>query len=356
MFILLRYQIQELVFPLLLSILGICLIFLGELLFEMGRYVFVNKVPLAWILTLLLYRLPLLFVNALPISLLFAILFSIGRLEKDKELVIMRTAGVSNRKLLMPYLTIALIFSGVSFYCSDKIMPVVYPKSELLLRKIIFLSPPPEMVQNVFVREKNRVIYIGRIDLETQMLSHVMIYELQDDKIARVITAESGSLQGHSWTLRAGLIQEYDKQGRMAYETGYQQMQFHTEANTQLFRSERTTSDMDLAQLAQMIRDLHRQGIPTTSYEVDYYLKMTRPLTPFLFVLLCSPPFIRAKMQHKYYFAAGCLLFIFVFFGVSSWFVSAGRAKVLPPVWAAWLPVILFGGLGGLGVWWADRA
>src|ERR1700720_4229523 len=61
-----------------------------------------------------LTQVPQIFVILLPVSLLLALLFCLGRMSRANEIVSMLTAGVSVPRVLMPLIGMGLVTVGVS--------------------------------------------------------------------------------------------------------------------------------------------------------------------------------------------------------------------------------------------------
>src|SRR5213076_1627449 len=62
-----------------------------------------------------LTQVPQVFVILLPVSLLLALLFALGRMSRANEIVSMLTAGISVPRLVLPLLAIGLLTTGVTF-------------------------------------------------------------------------------------------------------------------------------------------------------------------------------------------------------------------------------------------------
>lgn len=354
--ILFRYQLKEQLKPLLLSIAAISLLFLSGIVFDMGNYIIVRKVSPQLVGQLLLYKIPSVFLMTLPVAVLCSTLFVLGRMAKDWELSTIRMAGVPCWKIALPYVVVALIVSSISFYTNEHIIPTVNSKAEVAMRKVMFESPPPELMQNVFFREKDRCYFINRINPQTKELENIMIYELDKGKVQKIITAVRGSYQDKLWVLADGVIHEFDANGHMVYESDFSKLQVVAEGTDEgLFRVDRTPQDMNREELKEYIASIKEKGIPTAYYEVEYYVKVSLHLAPVLFVLMGVPLIVRGTIRDKLFASALCIGIAFSYYICSSACSAAGRVQTLTPIMAAWLPNMVFLGLGILGLWWADR-
>ncbi|MCA9409890.1 MAG: LptF/LptG family permease [Candidatus Omnitrophica bacterium] len=99
-----------------------------------------SGVPMFPILKILLCLFPTLLEMALPIGCLLASMLVYGRLSEDREIVAMRSAGLSGFTLLFPALVLGMALTLFNFYWTGE----VTPKSLKILR-----STAKEMMENI---------------------------------------------------------------------------------------------------------------------------------------------------------------------------------------------------------------
>ncbi len=85
--------------------------------------------PPATIVELLALSFPPVLPFTIPFGVLVGILIGLGRLSADGEIVAMRAAGVSSRKVIAPVLTFALIGMGLASWASLRLTPYSYRES-----------------------------------------------------------------------------------------------------------------------------------------------------------------------------------------------------------------------------------
>src|SRR5436189_638057 len=104
-----RYLSLELILPFLVGLAGFVLIEIGTLLFnQLIEATIESHAPIGLVLQVLLLRLPLFFVFALPIATLFGVSLGVNRLAREGEVDAMRMAGVPLRRVLLPLLGVGL--------------------------------------------------------------------------------------------------------------------------------------------------------------------------------------------------------------------------------------------------------
>jgi len=116
------------------------------------------------ILTLLAYSLPPVLPQTIPFGVLVGILIGLGRMSSDGEIVAMRAAGVSSRKVILPVLLFAgmgAILAGaaslrMSPYCLREATNIVY---DLGRRQVTSDIKPRSFVEDF----PNMILYVGDV-------------------------------------------------------------------------------------------------------------------------------------------------------------------------------------------------
>lgn len=111
------------------------LIFAGNYLFQISQ-MFVSGAPPGEVLELTLLYLPGVIIKTFSMALLLAGLLGFGRLSSDSEIVAMRAAGISIRRMMVPVAGFALAVAAVSFMLNEAIVPPATMKALALQDKI----------------------------------------------------------------------------------------------------------------------------------------------------------------------------------------------------------------------------
>src|SRR6185436_17617540 len=114
-----RYVISETVGPLVLGFSIYTFIMLVRFLFRSADMIIRRGLSVEEVGRLVLYTMPNIIVLTIPMALLFAI----GRLASDSELVAMRACGVSLFTLYRPILLLSVILASMNVYVSAFLLP-----------------------------------------------------------------------------------------------------------------------------------------------------------------------------------------------------------------------------------------
>ncbi len=125
----------------------------------------VNKgLSIKLFLTLTVLQLPNFLIQILPIALFISVLFVYNRLISDREIVILRAAGLSPLRLAQPVIILGLVFTALGYFLAVYATPKSYQKfrdlqwdirysfSHVLLREGVFNSITKNIT--VYIRER----------------------------------------------------------------------------------------------------------------------------------------------------------------------------------------------------------
>lgn len=350
------YLTREFIGPFLFCVFGFTVVLLSGLLFQLTDLIFVNEVAVFTVGKMLLYRIPATAVMTLPIATLFATLLAIGRLVQDNEMTVMRGSGVSFPRLVAPILVLGLLISVLTFWASEAIVPVTNNKFENILRQIIFSDGVPIVEENVFFHGgEDRYFYIGEVQTKTNELKKILVYELSDTKFPSIISAKTGIFQDHTWVLFDGVFQELDGDGFVQFESRFQRMEIVTEQEGEIYLgNQRTVDEMSRKELGEYIERFQRSGLKVRSFVVDYHMKLSLPMSSFVFALFAAPLALRGRGGRSFGIVVSLIILLFYYVSVSI-SRSLGVNEVLPPVVAAWLVNTLFAVSGFVILSFSDR-
>lgn len=134
---------------------------------------------------------------ALPVSVLLSSLMTFGNLGERYELVAVKAAGISLRRIMVPMTVLALLFSIGAFYYAN----IVFPYANLKFRTILYDVRQKKSAFNI--REgiwyhglEGYVIKVGRKEADNVTLRDIMIYDhTKYQGNTNLTLADSGKMQ-----------------------------------------------------------------------------------------------------------------------------------------------------------------
>ena len=146
---------------------------------------------------LLLYASATLVPMALPLTVLLASIMTLGNLGENNELLAMKAAGISLRKILTPLIILIVCISAFGFFFSNNILPVTNLKIKTLLYSVGQQRPELQIKEGAFTNGiQGYSIKVGKKERSSNLMRRIMIYNQsnQEGNLA-VTTADSGYMR-----------------------------------------------------------------------------------------------------------------------------------------------------------------
>ncbi len=135
---------------------------------------------------------------ALPLAILLSSLMTFGNLGEHYELVAMKAAGISLRKIMMPLIVLSVIVSLIAFYFSNNVLPIANLKFKSLLYDIRQQKLALDIKEGIFYTDLDGfVIRVEKKDKDNNnMIRDIMIYDHRQKKGNTNLTvADSGRME-----------------------------------------------------------------------------------------------------------------------------------------------------------------
>ena len=163
-------------------------------LFRIMRYVVQKSVDWIVVLELMMHIGISLVPMAMPLAGFFAIVYAMGKLSEDSEVIAMKSLGFSKYKIFLPFLITGVLLAGVLLKINQNIIPysqAIFKNQVVRLSSKSLLS---EIKPNQFFTDIPQVtLFSEKVTGEGKNLEKVfMSFEMKD--MEQVITAERGKL------------------------------------------------------------------------------------------------------------------------------------------------------------------
>lgn len=364
-----RYLVREMLFPFALAVAGFVLFIILNLIPQLSDFMLDRNISVKVLFQMLGYRLPELLVYGLPVGVLFAIFWALGRLSHDRELIALQAAGYSLRRLMLPVVFMGLITTIAAFAVGELWMPWGNHRYYDLLREIFFMRSTPQIRESTFIKlSETAYAYIERYDPQTKKLVNVMVFDKGggeylpelNARFPKIIVAAEGVWDGEYWRLQNGRLHKLRDDGQFEYSATFERLSIRAGPYLhRVFLEQRTPHEMGIAELARQIRLLQEHGLGVESLIVDLHSKIAVPFSALIFALFGAPLsliFVQGGAPRGR--AAGVIISVLLvacYQGLLLWLSTLGKRGVISPIIAPWLPNVLFLGIGVVLLIWLDQ-
>ncbi len=314
-----------------------------DLMMNIWRYIY-NSVPMNVVGTIMLNFLPKTFTWAMPLAVLFASCFMLSTLYSNNELTALFASGVSLIQFTAPLLALSAIFSVALFFFQDKVVVKSSLKYEQVKSAALNQEKDLDNDNIVIISEGGTKIYkADYFDNDLQRLRNLCVVLRGEDKELRsIISANYASWNEGHWSTQNGWEYRYENGEMKGLPLG-REVELTLVEPPETFRN--NTVSVESATIEESrayIEHLQKTGLPFSEALSQYYNKFSFPIVVFIVAFLSVG--ISGKGRRNVFVISLTLsLAAAVLFYVTQ-MVTMLMAKfgILPPLFGAWLPVVLF--------------
>ena len=287
------------------------------------------------------YRLPSIIESVIPIAVLLGTITVFLALAGRSELDAMRSAGLSQGDLVRLCLPVCLLFAGLHFVLADRVVPASQ-------QAFVAWWDQDAVADRLWLRGAESIVAVTARSPDGARLDGLTIYARDaEGRLTARTEAAMARYNGGSWTL-------FD-----AEET-----RFGASAGTDVTRHEtlpwlggpepemigmleQTPERLPIGRLSGVITGPWSGATEAASYRTELALRYAAPLATIVMLLLASPAMRRQGRSSAALIGGLVGLSLGLSFLVAGGILAAlGRAGLVPPAVAAWLPVIGFAIVG----------
>ena len=369
-----RWMLKELLGPLVFFIALFTLLLLtGGVMFELVRQMVDKNLPIGIAIQVLLFSLPRWLAFSVPIGTLMASLFVFTRLSANSELTALRSLGVTTVRMISAALVLSMLMTVFTFVLNDVVVPRSQRFAEVTLQRALGRSLASENGRDIIyprfgvrtgaadadsARGLTQLFYSRKFQ-NGEMLD-VTVLDFSRSGFTQMLLADRAiwNQQQASWDFLDGQILTLGPNGsstkadfdRYVYPLGAGPLR--------LAGIEKDAVNMTVAEAIQAERLYAEAGSLKDARKIRVRIqeKFTVPMACFVFGLfgatLGAQPSYRTSRSFAFVLTLGIIA---VYYVIGFSFSSLGVKGTLSPVIAAWFPVLLSLGAGGLLLRQASR-
>ena len=299
-----------------------------------------------------LTQVPQILVILLPVSLLLALLFSLGRMSRANEIVSMLTAGVSIPRVLLPLIIIGLL---TVWACAG--LNYTFAPHADLARKTFLRSgrarSEPEIKGEIFRnRTDARTWFIQSIRPRQNSFSNLQV--LQQDKQDNIVTNYLAARASYraatkTWDLEAVKVVHYDPTGNIIREEILPSLSINHWSETP-FRLGSANVRAEYLSVSELREYLHfNADFPPTllaPFNTHLQYRLALPWSCLVVVFIAAPLGIGFSRRGILSSVAASIILVFTMNFLTHLFLALGEGARIPAWVAAWTPNLFFAAIG----------
>lgn len=286
-----------------------------------------------------LWQLPLYIQWSFPIAGLIAAVFTVHGMTTHREVVAAKAGGVSFHRLVLPILVGAGLLTIVALGLSEA-APRAWRRSNEILQ-----NEPRRTWRTDFVyqTEGGLALSARRLTLDDNRMTGVVILKHTPEGVMHLDAEEAYWREDRGWTFANGRVRLVEGPNSVrSYGFASLHMDGLEERPRELLEEPREEEEMTYAELGRLARIIQRSGGEPNKLLVKKEQKLSIPVATLIIILFGLPLATNSKRGGTAYgvgVSLGSTLLYLLLLKVAAGFGAGGA---LPPLWAAWLPNVLF--------------
>jgi lipopolysaccharide export system permease protein len=283
----------------------------------------------------------------IPIAVLLAALFTVGKLSTQNELAALKAGGLSFYRFAVPFLAATLIISLFTIYFAGWIVPKAN-KQKVFIEQTFMKKNIVRSGVNIFFQDSNtRIVQIAYYDPNRNIATRTSIQEFDATDITKMVsridaTSMSFDTTSGIWTMHNAtkrIFHEEKQQKEKFNEFKMPQLNFKPE---DVIRKQQKTEDMTLTELSKFAQDQLNSGNDPTRIEIEYHSRIAFAFSSIIVVLFGLPLSANKRRGGLAIQFGICLLVTFIYLVFMKVSQAFGKNGVLDPLLTAWFANIFF--------------
>jgi LPS export ABC transporter permease LptG len=292
-------------------------------------------------------QVPQVFIILLPVALLLALLFSLGRMSRANEIVSMLTAGVSIPRVLAPLISIGLLTVAASFALNYSLAP----HAEMAKKNFVATARAHQYsVQGQIFRNRTdlRTWFIQSFRPGHNLFNNVQV--LQQDAHDNIVENYlSPRVTYHpedkTWDLENVKVVKYDASGDITDEQIYPSLKIEhwSETPFRLGSANVRAEYLSFPELREYLR--FNSDFPVTllaPFRTHLHYRLALPWTCLVVVCIAAPLGIGYSRRGVLASVASAVALVFSMNFLTHLFLALGEGDRISPIAAAWTPNLMF--------------
>jgi len=349
--------------PALVGVVLLLFLLVGNVLYSLIKMM-VQGSPVHDVLLVLAYRTPSVLMLAVPGALLLGTALALNRLERDRELLALRMAGVRLTRLVVPYIVLAALVVVSMFFLQERVIPRCTHLAERLTAKLIWGTPSAVVRQDeMFKADANNYIYVHTVDQQTNTLHGVKIFNMERGYLSSMMLIPIAVNHNGVWKVSSDpvtgvkpRVYEFNEKGETTklIEGDEGILNLKQDMLNYLSDQPSTSDELTLSELQQLEHGVRGTGVGLSngmSLNPDlltFYVqrRFAAPLSALVAVLIAIPLSVHFGRNGGYVGLLLSVVVAFCFLVSQQWAQALAETNNLQPILAAWSPDAAFGLLG----------
>jgi lipopolysaccharide export system permease protein len=282
-----------------------------------------------------------------PVAVLFAALFTAGKIANLSELTAIKASGVSLYRFMLPFLITTFFICIVSIYFAGYVVPMAN-KTKISIEMNNLNKGSAFAGSNIFFQDsRTRIVNISFFDAVSNNANRISIQDFDKKDITKMLARIDAlrlvydTLNGH-WIALDGVKRNiFDAQQTAEY---FDSLTI-TDLNflpADLLTKQQKPEEMNLDELKELIRSQERAGNDPTRTLIEYYSRFSFPAASLVCIIFGLPISANKRRGGLAVQVGMNILITFIYLSFMKISQAFGKNGALDPLITAWFANLIF--------------
>ena len=295
--------------------------------------------------------------QSMPVSCLFASLFSLNKLKSNSELVAILASGFSTYKIIITIIQISILVASVQLAINSYLQPYLKEKRHTLIKnsekkfknlKSKGISSSALGNGKMWYKSTNYYLSFSALDKKNNLLKNISLYYFDENNILNNVINASSLIhkEGNTWSaINGNTLALINSNTEFPTSSKFKEKDFIlNEEKNDFLQIDSDITTLNIHALNSYIKRLQKSGINTNEYEIMFYNKFSFSLISVLFSLVaCGAIYTPNRRAGK---TGTNLVTIFiltlVYWLATSYLTELGKNSIIAPEIASFFVPVLF--------------
>ncbi len=315
---------------------------------------FINAgLPVGRIILFFMLKLPLIATQITPVGILLAVLITFGLMNKNNEIIALKSGGMSVYHFVRPILFMGLLITVCLFLVSEILVPITISKANEIWRVEVKKYAVTSTQKNIWFKGRHSISHISYFNPKDKTISGITLnFFDQQFRLIRRVDAGKGEFKQGYWVFYDAMEQVLNQ------KTGSYDVEFRNEkvedidfSPEDLKRVVKKSEEMSFKELYNYVQDVEAEGYDATPYLVDFHGKFALPVACLILCIIGTGITLRKNtIQGLSVTIIYGIVVVFLYWISQSFCLSLGYGGILSPVIAAWISNFIFACIAGFSL------
>jgi lipopolysaccharide export system permease protein len=292
--------------------------------------------------------------NITPLSMLLAVLITLGVMQRSNEITAIKTTGISIYRIVTPLLVASAFLAGGLFFADQFYLPHANKRQDALRNLIkgkpaqTYLNPDRKWIFG----QNSDIYYYQLFDSDRDQFGRLAVFQFDPStfQLTKRIYADRAHWEDSlkRWVCTQGWVRELRGPAIENYHTfDVATFPVVSEPPTYFKKEVKQSSEMNYQELRRYIHDLQQSGFDVVRLRVQLQKKLAFPIITLVMAVLAIPFSLASGRRGAVTGVATAVGIAVVYWTVAGLFEAMGNISQLPAVLAAWSPDLIFALVGG---------